>query len=594
MKQLVNHQTQTKSVNYAKQTLRLYWKHIRKNKLMFGIALIFIPASALMLSTLVPYYLSQAIGQLATGSNNTINHQLVMASIFGAIGVVLNFSGFQFLIIHEAKMTSWLINDLVQKLLEKDYSFFSNSHVGALTTKFNDFTRSYVTLQDLVIIQTLGFVISMIVGIALVAFQSTQLAAVLFVYIFILAVQVRVMLKIRTPYRAVRKNIRSSITGDVADMLTNNLVVKTFANEPLEIRSITKKTDAFMKIFRKDIGIVVTDGSTRHLLTTFVQIVAIILALNQLRNGTISVATAVFALSFLQRVAAQMFTLGGMINGYDLAFLEAAPMTEILLEDNKITDKEDAPSLHATNGGIIFKDVSYCYEEGDVAISNFNLNIEGGRKIGVVGHSGAGKTTITKLLLRFDDVTSGEILIDDQNISHVTQRSLRQSISYVPQEPLLFHKSLEDNIRYGKPGATDEDVKKAAQQANAHEFIEKLADGYKTLVGERGVKLSGGQRQRVAIARAILKDAPILMLDEATSALDSESEKLIQDALKKLMHDKTSIVIAHRLSTIQNMDTIIVMEDGKIFEQGSHDNLLQKNGKYATLWAHQSGGFIED
>jgi ATP-binding cassette subfamily B protein len=211
-----------------------------------------------------------------------------------------------------------------------------------------------------------------------------------------------------------------------------------------------------------------------------------------------------------------------------------------------------------------------------------------------VGHSGSGKTTLTRLLLRFSDIEAGVIAIDGQDISKVTQKSLRESIAYVPQEPMLFHRSLRENIAYGKPEASFEEVHAAAEKANAIEFIEKLPEGFETTVGERGVKLSGGQRQRIAIARAILKDAPILVLDEATSALDSDSEKLIQDALSKLMKGRTSIVVAHRLSTISKLDRIIVLEDGQIDEQGSHEALLKQKGTYAKLWAHQSGGFIEE
>jgi len=212
----------------------------------------------------------------------------------------------------------------------------------------------------------------------------------------------------------------------------------------------------------------------------------------------------------------------------------------------------------------------------------------------LVGHSGGGKTTITMLLLRFMDINDGEILIDGQNIAHVKQTELRQAIAYVPQDPALFHRSLADNIRYGRLKATDAEVRKASRLAHAEEFIGGLKDGYETLVGERGVKLSGGQRQRIAIARAMVKDAPILVLDEATSALDSESEKLIQDALWKLMEGRTTIAIAHRLSTIQRMDRIVVLDEGKIVEQGSHKELLEADGIYARLWAHQSGGFLEE
>ena len=227
-------------------------------------------------------------------------------------------------------------------------------------------------------------------------------------------------------------------------------------------------------------------------------------------------------------------------------------------------------------------------------MQDFNLIIKPGERIGLVGHSGAGKSTITKLLLRFADALEGSIVIDNQDIKNVTQNDLRKVISYVPQEPILFHRSIKENIAYSKPDATKEEIIEVAKKAHAHEFIEKLPQGYDTLVGERGIKLSGGERQRVAIARAMLKDSPILMLDEATSSLDSISEHYIQDAFNELMKGKTTIVIAHRLSTIQKMDRIIVLDKGKIVEQGTHKELLELNGSYAELWNHQTGGFLEE
>ena len=222
----------------------------------------------------------------------------------------------------------------------------------------------------------------------------------------------------------------------------------------------------------------------------------------------------------------------------------------------------------------------------------FSLEVAAGTKLGLVGRSGGGKTTITRLLLRFKDVERGQILVGGQSIAEISQASLREVIAYVPQDPAMFHRSIADNIRFARPQATDEEVRRAAALAHAAEFIQALPDGYDTLVGERGIKLSGGQRQRIAIARAILKDAPILILDEATSSLDSESEALIQDALWTLMEGRTAIVIAHRLSTVRRMDSLVVLDRGRIVEQGTHEHLLAHGGIYASLWAHQSGGFL--
>jgi ATP-binding cassette subfamily B protein len=272
-------------------------------------------------------------------------------------------------------------------------------------------------------------------------------------------------------------------------------------------------------------------------------------------------------------------------------------MAQILEIKPEIADPKKPRKFTPKSADVSFEDIDFRYQDAnkdDYLFRDLSIAIKSGEKIGLVGHSGSGKTTITKLLLRFMDIQGGRILIDGQDISKVKQTELRKYISYVPQEPLLFHRSLRENIGYGKLNATNQEIIEAAKQANAHEFVEQLSEGYDTLVGERGIKLSGGQKQRVAIARAMIKDAPILVLDEATSALDSESEQLIQDALWKLMAGRTAIVIAHRLSTIQKMDRILVMDNGRILEDGSHTELIAAKGKYAELWAHQSGGFIKE
>ena len=311
----------------------------------------------------------------------------------------------------------------------------------------------------------------------------------------------------------------------------------------------------------------------------------------------VAIGTLLLAVTYSLQILGTLWGFNGMLRQFNRIFGDAREMTTILSTQQTVTNVSNARKLKATKGALKISNLTFRHadaSEDDTMFSDFNLTIKPGQRVGLVGRSGSGKTTLTKLILRFADIQEGVIEIDGQSIAKATQNSLREAIAYVPQEPMLFHRSLRENIMYGKPNATDEEVRRAAKQANALEFIEKLPEGFDTMVGERGVKLSGGQRQRIAIARAILKDAPILVLDEATSALDSESEKLIQNALEKLMKNRTSLVIAHRLSTIAKLDRIIVMENGEIIEDGSHEELITKKGQYARLWAHQSGGFIEE
>lgn len=290
----------------------------------------------------------------------------------------------------------------------------------------------------------------------------------------------------------------------------------------------------------------------------------------------------------------QLWNFGRVIRHAYEALSDAEEMTIILNTPHEIKDIENAKDLKISIAKIEFKKVVFNYHKTKAILKNFNLIIQPNERIALIGPSGAGKTTVIKLLLRMYDITKGKILIDNQDISQVTQESLWKNISLVPQDPILFHRTLMENIRYGKQDASDDEVFVAAKAAHCHEFISKAVDGYNTYVGERGIKLSGGERQRVAIARAILRNAPIVIFDEATSSLDSKSEHFIQEGLDELMKNKIVIVIAHRLSTIKKMDRIIVVDNGEIVEQGSHQELVEKkSGIYKKLWKLQAGGFIQ-
>jgi ATP-binding cassette, subfamily B, bacterial len=579
----------------GRDTIRLYWQQARKHKASFFIALACIPLAALCINALLSFFFSQAIGALLTGESANVIRDLIFASLAGLGGFVLNLIGFQALVRHESHIITLERSSVFERLINKDLRFFINEKVGSMTSKYIDFIRGHIVVQDLLIIRTLGLLLSLSIGIILIGMQSIIVAAVIVLLIVALVVEVKWSIKIREPYRKARRELRSEIHGHVADSLTSSLVVKTFVGEDREIRDLNKLGEKFNVAYLKDLSFVAKEGSFRILIMIVTQIIAISISTYLVTQGSVSVATVIFCLTYLQLVGSQLFTIGDLLNGYEEALLEASPMTKMLLENTHVNDEPGAKALKTKNPDIVFEDVSYHYsDQNDDVLSGINLTIPTGQKIGLVGHSGAGKTTITHLLLRFGDVTSGKIMIDGYDLRQLTQKSLRKHIAYVPQEPILFHRSLRENIAYGKPKASEGEILEAARKAHALEFIAKLPSGLDTLVGERGVKLSGGQRQRIAIARAILKDAPILVLDEATSALDSESEKLIQDALQKLMKGRTSIVIAHRLSTIAKLDRIIVLENGKIKEDGSHAELLAQKGTYAKLWAHQSGGFLEE
>jgi ATP-binding cassette subfamily B protein len=513
------------------------------------------------------------------------------------VGIIGNRFGFTVLLAHQAKTMSFLQQQALQALLRRSVGFHNDNIGGKLVSDAIDYPVGYSQLANAIFINIVPFVVILVVGSAIIWSESWKLGLLITIMAIICVGWGVIESRSRSHLRTKRLKATKAVTSHLADAILNVQTVKTFAHEEDELNE-HKRLNHVLRDYRlSDWQLAARQGNNRIIALIGMQLVFILLTINLIKETPSLLGVGIFAFSFTLTLSNKLFEINSMMRNIEDGLLNASPMTEILMDEPEIKDAPHAKKLNVTKGEIAFRDVTFAYKDttSDQAVfTNLNLTVKPGEKIGLVGQSGGGKSTLTRLLLRFDDINEGEIAIDDQDIAKVTQGSLRQAISYVPQEPLLFHRTVRENIAYGDWDASLDDVKAAARKAHADKFIEDLPQGYDTIVGERGVKLSGGQRQRIAIARAILKNAPLLILDEATSALDSESEVLIQQALWQLMEDRTAIVVAHRLSTIQKMDRIIVLDNGQIVEQGTHKELVGKKGHYAKLWAHQSGGFIEE
>lgn len=586
-----------RDLSVAKDTVRIFWNISKENKRDLYTAMVLIPIYALCASVLVPLSISNIVAQISSGDSlSETSRNLIFLFIVMILAVIFNFLGYRALFNHQVDTFRKLNKLTMSALLNQSMRFFSNNFSGALTTHGAEFPRSFSQLQNTVFLDALGFITAFGAGLIVIFSQSLIAGAIMLISLVVVVGMVYNDARNRRDLRNERRTLQTRLSSYLADVITNSATVSMSGNEEYEKTQNKQIVDKWASTMRREIHMFNRMANKLHRTNYSLQLIFITAMIYLVNNEQLTISLAVFSVLYLTRLSTQLFSVGPMIFQAEQALTDAAPMTRILLETPEIVDVKNAKKIQVSKGQVEFNEVGFSYSdnEGREVIKDLNIKIDAGTKIGLVGPSGGGKTTITKLLLRFMDIQKGEINIDSQNIAEVTQKSLRNAISYVPQEPMLFHRTLSENIRYGKLNATDDEVIEAAKKAHAHEFIKDLPNGYDTLVGERGVKLSGGQRQRVAIARAILKDAPILVLDEATSALDSESEKLIQDALGKLMKNRTSIVIAHRLSTIQKMDRIIVLDKGQITEEGSHTELLALKGTYAKLWAHQSGGFLED
>jgi ATP-binding cassette subfamily B protein len=480
-------------------------------------------------------------------------------------------------------------------MIGHSHSFFANNFGGSLTQKINKYARAFEKLMDRMVNDGLPLVIRSVGTIIAIYTLIPKYALILSVFCIIFLATALIYTKFKLKYDVIAALSDTKTTGAIADSISNHSSIQLFAGNDYEKERVGKVIQDQRKSTVLNWYLWEGLGSIQSFYFLVMEFMVFWIAIGDWELGLMTLPVMVLIQGYLGRLTENLWSFAGIVRAFYDGFADAQEMALILDTPYEVKDEESAKILVNIEGDVVFENVTYIYEKNNTKVfDDFSLSIPAGQKIAIVGSSGAGKSTFVNLLMRLFNLTSGKILIDGIDISSISQKNLREQIGYVPQDPVLFHRSLMENIRYGRRSATDEEVKNAAHLAHCDDFIERLPMGFNTYVGERGIKLSGGERQRVAIARAILKDAPILVLDEATSALDSESEMLIQDALRNLIKNKTTIVIAHRLSTIRAMDRIVVIEDGKIIEDDTHDELINKDqGTYKKLWDLQAGGFDE-
>ncbi|ENI4487678.1 ABC transporter ATP-binding protein [Vibrio fluvialis] len=548
-------------------------------------------------------FMGQLVDWLSTSNPETFleenRHTLIGLSLLLLVGMPILVSIYS-LLIHQTMLGNypmsirWLAH---RYLLKQSLSFYQDEFAGRIATKVMQTALSVreTVMKTLdVFVYVAVYFTAMVVMLAQADWRL-MIPMLLWLAAYIM-IQIRFVPKLKK-VSAEQADARSLMTGRIVDSYTNIATVKLFSHSRRETEYAEEGMEGFLDTVYRQMRLVTGFNIWVEISNYILVFTIAAMSIYLWMTSAITVGAIAIAISLALRINGMskwiMWEVGGLFENMGTV----VDGMHMLSKPIAIQDKPNAKALQVSQGGIEFDDVSFHYGENKGVIDHLNLTIKPGEKVGVVGRSGAGKSTLVNLLLRFHDVESGSIRIDGQDISAVTQDSLRSEIGMVTQDTSLLHRSIRDNILYSNPTASEDDLLRATQQAHAHEFIENLTDpfgnvGYDAQVGERGVKLSGGQRQRIAISRVLLKDAPLLVLDEATSALDSEVEAAIQESLNELMQGKTVIAIAHRLSTIAAMDRLIVLDKGQIVEQGTHQQLIDHNGIYAHLWAHQTGGFI--
>ncbi|MEM9718508.1 MAG: ABC transporter ATP-binding protein [Bacteroidota bacterium] len=538
------------------------------------------------------YVMKELVDALATSGANPMYWAYVYAGLYAVSELGWRSSGYLGML-WITKTRALAASSLFGWLSKHSSSYFADRFAGSLATKVTNASNGVSDILPKVLWNFFPTFLQLFLSIGFAYAAKPLLAGILGIWCVIFLILNTLLVQKKAKLAEASSDAYTKLKGQFVDIISNIRAVHQFAHLGREKkrakRFIEDHRQKSLRSWRYSEHILVTNNVLQSILLAGILVSSIYLHQQEL----LTIGEVVMVINLTWGILESLFFIGSSLNGMMESYGTVKEGLDIILHPHEIVDAPEASELAATRGSIYVQGMTFSYGGRRSVFEEFTLEIPAGQKVGLVGESGAGKSTLTQLLLRMYDVEAGGIYIDGQNISQVSQESLRKAISFVPQSSMLFHRSLKENIRYGDVEATDEMVAQAAQYAGAHKFIVDLPEGYETLVGERGVKLSGGQAQRISIARAMLKiQAPILVLDEATSALDSESELIVQQALEKLIQNRTVIAIAHRLSTLLAMDRILVLDQGKIAEDGSHVELLQKGGIYAKLWAHQAGGFL--
>ncbi len=582
----------------TKETIRLIIRHAKKHKFWLMVCIIGATISSSM-QMIWPLFIGQLVDILSqTGEKaellNSI-YPIFYNIVFVASTLWASNRAFDFAMVkHQVNSIQDITDRCFEYIHRHSYRFFSDNFSGSLVKKVNRLARAFEDIFDIVFYDLYRMAIKIIFTLVVLFYFSPILGGIMGVWLIIFLVANYALAKFKLRYDTARASADTKVTGYLADTITNNSNIQLFASNDYENEQFQKVTNNWKKRAEKAWKFEVYIEAGQAALIITLEILIIFICIKLWAADQLTIGQFVIIETYIFEIIIQIWRFGQNIQKIYERLADAEEMTEILNLPHEIQDQENAKELKVISGKIKFENVEFSYsKESKKVFDGLSLNIKSGEKVALVGPSGGGKSTIIKLILRLFDLDKGKIIIDNQDISKVTQDSLRSKIALVPQDPILFHRELIENIRYGRKEASDEEVFAAARLAECHEFIMNTPKKYKTLVGERGIKLSGGQRQRIAIARAILKNAPVLILDEATSSLDSESEMLIQKALDNLMKNKTTLIIAHRLSTIMKADKILVLSDGKIIEEGVHADLVNaKGGLYQKLWELQVGGYL--